>query len=297
MPIFDAVLRYRKVYKNYFRVMFGVLRKRGRIVCILRNGSIKKLGYLDASVLVELVTEYSQNPDTTADLLADHYLYFNGTKVYLNGDPDNGAKIDIFFREEYAFLNVDDKVVVDIGANIGDTAIYFELKGARRIIALEPYNFSFKLALENIKKNQLENLVTVVNCAYGIGEDVLLVNEQNADRTRDLHVSRAEETKAVKIKRVSLWDIIQSYNLQSFVLKMDCEGCEYDLLKEKNEALDRVEAMQIEYHYGYEPLSNYLVNHGFDVTHTESKLWYNRNATNPKMQIGFIYATRKASKI
>ena len=94
------------------------------------------MGYLDASALVELVTEYSQNPDSTVDLLADHYFYFNGTQVYLNGDPDNGAKIDVFFREEYAFLNVDGKVVVDIGANIGDTAIYFALKGARFIFQL-----------------------------------------------------------------------------------------------------------------------------------------------------------------
>ena len=38
-----------------------------------------------------------------------------------------------FVNEQYKNLDVKDKDVVDIGANIGDTAIYFALKGAKHV--------------------------------------------------------------------------------------------------------------------------------------------------------------------
>jgi len=40
--------------------------------------------------------------------------------------------------EQYKILGVSNKDVIDIGANIGDTAIYFAVKGARHVYAFEP---------------------------------------------------------------------------------------------------------------------------------------------------------------
>lgn len=35
-------------------------------------------------------------------------------------------------------------MVIDVGANIGNSAIYFLVNGASRVFAFEPYEFSYK---------------------------------------------------------------------------------------------------------------------------------------------------------
>jgi len=46
--------------------------------------------------------------------------------------------LEVFDYGEYEPLSVEGRVVVDVGAFVGDSAIYFALKGARRVIAIEP---------------------------------------------------------------------------------------------------------------------------------------------------------------
>jgi FkbM family methyltransferase len=290
--IIGSILRYRKIYKNYISVGFAVIRKKPKILCRLRDQGENFLSYLNADALVRLVLDYSQDLKETANLLAKDSFRFHGHTVYLKGDPDNGAKIDVFFREEYRQLDVKGKSVVDIGANVGDTPIYFALNGAERVIALEPYPFSYKLARENIEANGLSNTIILMNSAYGIGGYIQLKDEQSTDRTRDLHLDKKASSNAVIVDRKSLRDLINTYRLESIVLKVDCEGCEYNLLEEDDHVFEKIEAVQIEYHYGYESLVDKLMRLGFEVTHTEGKKWHNKNATDPEMQIGFIYAKR-----
>ena len=83
------------------------------------------------------------------------------------------------------------------------------------------------------------------------------------------------------------------FNIKEAVLKMDCEGCEYNLLNEDRDTIRRFKRIQIEYHYGYEELYNYLKDNNFDVKYTEPRSVYNSYASNPNMKVGYIYTTRK----
>ena len=58
---------------------------------------------------------------------------------------------DTFIREDYKFLNVKDKNVLDIGAFIGDSPIYFILKGAKKVYAIEPHPDAYNEMLEKYK--------------------------------------------------------------------------------------------------------------------------------------------------
>ncbi|MEM3256177.1 MAG: FkbM family methyltransferase, partial [Thermoplasmatales archaeon] len=64
-----------------------------------------------------------------------------------------GAEVlrETFITEIYSYLKVKDKIVIDIGAFIGDTAIYFAIKGARKVISLEPYPYIFNIARKNLQ--------------------------------------------------------------------------------------------------------------------------------------------------
>ncbi|MCC6017275.1 MAG: FkbM family methyltransferase, partial [Desulfurococcaceae archaeon] len=65
--------------------------------------------------------------------------------------------LGVFDYGHWDELNVEDKVVVDVGAFIGDSSIYFALRGARRVIAVEPHPEAYKVMVENIRLNGLED--------------------------------------------------------------------------------------------------------------------------------------------
>ena len=71
--------------------------------------------------------------------------------------------IEIFHYGVYGSLGVEGRVVVDVGAFVGDSAIYFALKGARKVIVIEPHPGAYAEMLENIKLNNLEGVIIPVN--------------------------------------------------------------------------------------------------------------------------------------
>jgi hypothetical protein len=74
---------------------------------------------------------------------------------------------------------------------------------------------------------------------------------------------------------------------------MDCEGCEYEsILNENDETLKIFKKIQLEYHYGYEKLKEKLEKLGFRVECTKPLKVYNPDATNPNLEVGYIYAER-----
>jgi len=162
-----------------------------------------------------------------------------------------------FIELEYDKLKVIDRVVVDIGANIGDTAIYFALKGAKHVYAFEPYPYSYNIAKKNIKLNHLEDRITLLN--EGCGKSGFVTIKEEYENTGGTDLKNFEEGKKIRI--VSLDEIVRRFNLKHAALKVDCEGCEYDLiLNASDEALKAFDNIIIEYHYGYRNLVNRLSN-------------------------------------
>lgn len=201
---------------------------------------------------------------------------------HINGDIGG-----VFFREDYKWLNPKDNVVIDIGANIGDSSIYFALEDALKVIALEPYIYSYVMAEENVEINDLKSKIELLNAGYGKDSEVI-VDDKETSAKSDLRLA----DRGVKIKIYSLKTIFEKYNIKNALLKMDCEGCEYNLLDEENETLGKLSRIQIEYHYGYERLKEKLENAGFNVSYTEPKKVYNENARETDMYIGNIYAEK-----
>jgi FkbM family methyltransferase len=59
--------------------------------------------------------------------------------------------------------------VIDVGANVGDSALYFLLNGARKVIAVEPLPNVAKCAEENVKLSGATDKVKVINAALSSG--------------------------------------------------------------------------------------------------------------------------------
>lgn len=99
-------------------------------------------------------------------IIKDEIIEYPKFNVKFKLNCANSNLLETFNWEDYK-LDVKEREVVDIGANIGDTAIYFSVKGAKHVYAYELQPAFYKCALENIKLNNLENNITIINAAIG----------------------------------------------------------------------------------------------------------------------------------
>ena len=60
-------------------------------------------------------------------------------------------------------MEVKNKIVLDIGANVGDSSILFSRLGAKKVIALEPQIEFFNMCKKNIELNNLEQKIEILN--------------------------------------------------------------------------------------------------------------------------------------
>ena len=197
---------------------------------------------------------------------------------------------EVFDQNIYGWLPVTDKVVVDIGASIGDSPLYFASKGAKHVFAFEADVDTFNIALYNIARNSYQDVITLenkrilgANCTKG----KIMKNDQN--QHEDIAHSGANNN-AVMAK--ALEEIIKERKIENAELKMDCEGCEYAvILSASADTIRHFSHIQMEYHFGMKQLKKRLISIGYDV-----KVSRNRYSKSPNtkilMKAGDLYAIR-----
>ncbi len=206
----------------------------------------------------------------------------------MSGNGSGGDMDASFFREEYSYLNVLNEIVIDIGSNLGDTSLYFCCKGAKKVISLEPYPYTFCIARNNISSSLFSDKIELINAGYG--RDGTVKIDTSFIPGNGSGIKKSDKGTPVPI--FSLKTLVSKYSINEGILKMDCEGCEYGILNEDIDTIRKFKMIQIEYHYGYEKLYNCLVSAGFSVRYTEPKKSFNTGASDPNMMIGFIYAEK-----
>ena len=75
-----------------------------------------------------------------------------------------GDLANIFVNNEYERVDVNGRMVIDIGASIGDSSVYFAKKGAEKVIALEPNQETYTLAKKNVGLNGFSKIIEISKC-------------------------------------------------------------------------------------------------------------------------------------
>jgi FkbM family methyltransferase len=170
-----------------------------------------------------------------------------------------------FVGGAYDDLDVGGRTVVDVGASVGDTAILFALRGARRVVALEPYPSLYGEALINIRANGVEDKVALINAGLGSfdGEVCASLNNVNG-----YMIFKPSNECGARVRMYTLSSLIKEFNIEDgSILKMDCEGCEYETIpRASSKDLSVFSQIIIEYHNGYHELRNALEKAGFKAT-------------------------------
>ena len=117
------------------------------------------------------------------------------------------SAISLLVKHGFSF---DNKVALDIGANIGTQTIYMHLHGLfSKIIAVEPEANNFFLLKANVEVNDLMDKTALINAAVAeeSGTVSLYVNEGFSDGGSSL-LSRKSLTASVDVEAITLGDVL-----------------------------------------------------------------------------------------
>lgn len=155
----------------------------------------------------------------TVDEFDDIIVESDHRKMRFNS-YENVASMQEFFIE-YECLEVRGKIVIDIGAYKGESALYFWARGATKVLALEPFQLFYQQALANVHKNCLSGEIEVLNAGIG-------------DAIHEFEMNQGGNAYGTLLcmNDLRLWLLQNKTENSDLVLKIDCEGCEYELYKD-----------------------------------------------------------------
>jgi ribosomal protein L11 methylase PrmA len=200
----------------------------------------------------ELFQEYLKDHGFTFEDAGDNILATtdNNVKLLLQKDYTNVLD-EIFVRKAYGVDYFIGKNVIDVGASIGDTALYYASNGASNVFGFEMDKERYDLCVKNIQLNSMSSRIKIMNeSAYSN----------------------------------SIRELILEKDLHNVVVKLDCEGCEFEIIGNlTQDVFDRIDYIVMEYHSDPHKIIKKLTDAGFILRKEKKTL----------IPEGFMFAFRK----
>lgn len=155
--------------------------------------------------------------------------------------------------------DIENKNIIDIGANVGMFSILAAYLGAKRVIAAEPASNTFEILKQNVKQSNFKTIEIYKNIVLNITGAKIKLPLQNDSGHNSLF---RESEKFETAESISLNDMImQLPNNEDIILKIDCEGSEYDIILNANKIdFQNIKTIHIEIHSDMHPYFK-----GFDI--------------------------------
>ena len=195
-----------------------------------------------------------------------------GIKFYLDSIHPEVTIVETFvsnihmINSHYKWSN---KVVVDAGAECGDTPLYYANMGAK-IFAFEPIKAHFDAMMRNISLNpELSERIIPINAAIGKDGPLKFYQSNQGDLAGGASFVYNVHRENVKISDVtgySLESAFKEFNINHVdLLKMDCKGCEFLLTENalKNVDMVKIEFLSFDNSHKLKDLLKILENAGF----------------------------------
>ena len=178
-----------------------------------------------------------------------------GIPLLLEDDPQGGVA-KLVMRElvdGYGLDKIELKPgdgVIDVGAQVGAVSIYLaKRQPLARIYAFEPVPANFKRLMRNLKANGVENVTAIHKAVTGDGRDLVL--HLTMDVNSGGNSAFGKGWKTITVPSTTLADFVRVLHIDRIkLLKLDCEGSEYEIVESSLEMLDRVDVVRGEMHVG-----------------------------------------------
>ena len=254
----------------------------------------------DLSLINFYLTSYSITPNSNKSFILSDRGTGKAISVMIDSHHTLQLYREIFIYTPYAFSCSEDCVVMDVGMNIGFASLFFaSKKHVKSVYGYELVPNTYQKSSLNFNLNPA--LAAKVNSfGFGLGN----MNAQLSipyvppgsvgasiyDFMID-HISSNQKKTSVLIKDIQE-EILAIYdkNKLPIVLKLDCEGAEYDIIQRlyEQQLFRFIKTIMIEWHVkGPDQIINQLIDRGFDVF---------SNLIPAHMPMGFIYGVNRSYK-
>ncbi len=173
-----------------------------------------------------------------------------GGPVYLRpGTADQDVYDEIFLVKEYDIDLGDPLFIIDAGAHIGLSSVFFASKYPKAtVIAIEPEPSNFDVLLRNAEK--YHNIKPI---RAGLWSRKANLRIQDADvATWSFRVT--EVPSGSGIPALAIQDVMADFNIKHIdIVKMDIEGSEVEVLNHSQPWIDAVSTLIIELHDRFQP--------------------------------------------
>ena len=167
------------------------------------------------------------------DLIKTNNLKDNFSYVQINGiwtrEGTYDSRIIKEIKSTYGWMDVEDKVVMDIGACFGAFSVWASRQKASSIIAYEPATQNYEVLLKNSLEfpNILPINKALIN-GFTDSIDFYLPKNRNNMGSSSAFVKGGKRDQ-ITVSAVNFLQELRRY--KPSVLKIDCEGGEYDILR------------------------------------------------------------------
>ncbi len=186
--------------------------------------------------------------------------------------------LEIFLKKLYSINNIKSSCsVIDIGMNVGIASLYFALMGnVNKIYAFEPFKKTFEQAEYNFSLNAgLKSKIIPANC--GISDKNAIIDAAYNPKFSSIlsttsayylsqHSNRKQiEQVQIKSAATAIGEIV-SKKSEKIILKIDCEGAEYEIFDSLDKAgiFENIDYVLLEWHFrGDKPLLDILAKYGY----------------------------------
>jgi FkbM family methyltransferase len=147
---------------------------------------------------------------------------------------DSGTFGQVFIDKQYEIhYSFEPKTIIDAGANIGLSALYFADRFPKAmIIALEPDKDNFEIALQNTKNN---NRIKMMRKGIWNKNTFLEIIDSNADKNSFM-VKESDISTSTTIEATNIETILNQEGWSTIdILKIDIEGSEKELFSSNYE--------------------------------------------------------------
>jgi FkbM family methyltransferase len=167
---------------------------------------------------------------------------------------DSGGLLSVHVDRDYDVPGFDwpaARTIVDIGAHVGSFTVWAARRSPRaRMLAVEPNPGTFELLVRNVRENGLEDRVTAVQAAIGTKPGTSGL--QFVEHSLGTRLARGGAIGAghITVEVRTLSRLLADAGMDEVdLLKVDCEGMEYEVLEAVGaQGLRNIRVLACEYH-------------------------------------------------